>query len=77
VFASVGCARCFFAWDIGRRGLYAVALAPPPPYEDKYRPHHVCKLDKALYEFKQALRAWYAKFTSKLTKLGFKASKAN
>jgi hypothetical protein len=51
--------------------------SPPPPYEDKYRPHHVCKLDKALYEFKQALRAWYAKFTSKLTKLGFKASKAN
>jgi hypothetical protein len=37
----------------------------------------VCKLDKALYGLKQAPRAWYSKLSTKLTTLGFKASKAN
>jgi hypothetical protein len=54
-----------------------VYMRQPSGYEDKSRPHHVCKLDKALYGLKQASRAWHAKFTSKLIKLGFHASKAD
>jgi histone deacetylase 1/2 len=54
-----------------------VYMRQPPGYEDKTRPHFVCKLDKALYGLKQAPRAWYACLSSKLVDLGFKASKAD
>jgi histone deacetylase 1/2 len=54
-----------------------VYMRQPPGYEDKTRPHFVCKLDKALYGLKQAPRAWYARLSSKLVDLGFKASKAD
>jgi histone deacetylase 1/2 len=37
----------------------------------------VCKLDKALYRLKQAPRAWYARLSTKLCGLGFKASKSD
>jgi histone deacetylase 1/2 len=54
-----------------------VYMRQPPGYEDKTRPHFVCKLDKALYGLKQAPRAWCALLSSKLVDLGFKASKAD
>jgi hypothetical protein len=38
---------------------------------------HVCNLDKALYGLKQTPRAWYARLSSKLNSLGFRASKAD
>jgi hypothetical protein len=31
-----------------------VFMKQPPGYEDKSRPHYVCKLDKAIYGLKQA-----------------------
>jgi hypothetical protein len=31
-----------------------VYMKQPPGYEDKTRPHHVCKLDKAINGLKQA-----------------------
>jgi hypothetical protein len=37
----------------------------------------VCKLDKALYDLKEAPRAWYSKLSAKLISLGFHASKAD
>jgi hypothetical protein len=37
----------------------------------------VCKLDKALYELKQAPRAWYSRLSKKLIELGFNSSKAD
>lgn len=37
----------------------------------------MCKLDKVLYGLKQAPRAWYARVSSKLYDLGFKASKSD
>jgi histone deacetylase 1/2 len=54
-----------------------VYMRQPPGYEDKQRPHYVCKLDKALYGLKQAPRAWYSRLSSKLVALGFVASKSD
>jgi hypothetical protein len=54
-----------------------VFMHQPPGYEDKSRPHYVCKLDKVLYGLKQAPRAWYARLSTKLLELGFKISKAD
>ena len=38
---------------------------------------HVCKSNKALYELKQAPRAWYARIVNYTHKLGFMKSDAN
>lgn len=54
-----------------------VFMRQPPGYEDKNRPHYVCKLDKALYGLKQAPHAWYSRLSQKLQDLGFKSSKAD
>ena len=54
-----------------------VYMRQPPGYEDKRKPHHVCKLDKALYGLKQAPRAWYSRLSLQLKHLGFIASKAD
>jgi histone deacetylase 1/2 len=52
-----------------------VYMRQPPGYEDCTKPNYVCKLDKAPYGLKQAPREWYARLSSKLLSLGFKASK--
>ena len=52
-------------------------MRQPPGYENKQKPHYVCKLDKALYGLKQAPRAWYARLSMQLKRLGFIASKAD
>jgi hypothetical protein len=49
-----------------------VYIHQPSGYEDKNLSHYVCKLDKALYELKQAPRVWYARLSTKLLQLGFK-----
>jgi histone deacetylase 1/2 len=50
-----------------------VYMRQPPGHEDKSKPTYICKLDKALYELKQAPQAW----SSKLVSLGFPASKSD
>nr|GEU55429.1 retrovirus-related Pol polyprotein from transposon TNT 1-94 [Tanacetum cinerariifolium] len=57
-----GCKNAFLNWKI----LEEVYVQQPPGFEINEYPNHVCKLDKALYELKQAPRAWYLKGTSNL-----------
>ncbi|GKD33069.1 uncharacterized mitochondrial protein-like protein [Tanacetum coccineum] len=49
-----------------------VLMKPPPGVS--YKPGKVCKLRKALYGLKQAPRAWYEKFATIVTSLGFVSS---
>jgi CRISPR/Cas system Type II protein with McrA/HNH and RuvC-like nuclease domain len=49
----------------------------PPDFEDQEYPNNVYKLHKALYELKQAPRAWYKCLRNFLTHNGFKIDKAN
>lgn len=48
-----------------------VYMHQPPGMVDKSKPHHVWKLEKALYDLKQAPRAWNARFSSFVERLGF------
>ncbi|XP_068655316.1 uncharacterized mitochondrial protein AtMg00810-like [Aristolochia californica] len=48
-----------------------------PGYIDPRFPAHVCKLQIALYGLKQAPRAWFQRFSSFLTHLGFHCSRAD
>jgi Reverse transcriptase (RNA-dependent DNA polymerase) len=38
-----------------------IFMEQPPGFADPLYPNHVCKLNKTLYELKQALRAWFSK----------------
>ena len=49
----------------------------PPDFVDKEKPHYVCKLNKALYRLKQAPRAWNARFSQFLLRLGFVTTKSD
>ncbi|XP_073360636.1 uncharacterized protein [Aegilops tauschii subsp. strangulata] len=54
-----------------------VFMHQPPGYVDSRFPHHVCKLDKAIYGLKQSPRAWYSRLSSRLQELGFAPSRAD
>jgi histone deacetylase 1/2 len=47
----------------------------PLGFGNPHAPHHICKLDKALYGLKEAPRAWYSRLSTKLCDLGFTPSK--
>ena len=51
-----------------------VFMSQPLGFVDKAHPSHVCQLHKSLNGLKQALRAWFERFTSLLLTLGFIAS---
>ena len=51
-------------------------MRQPLGYEDSHKPNYICKLDKALYGFKEAPPACYSRLSSQLTHLGFVASKS-
>jgi hypothetical protein len=63
-----------FLHDVLEEEIY---MRQPPGYEDKCAPHHICKVDKAIYGFKQAPRARYSRLSMKLKALGFMSSKAD
>jgi hypothetical protein len=48
-----------------------VYVEQPPNFEDEKKPSHVYKLRKALYDLKQALRAWYERVRDFLLSKGF------
>jgi histone deacetylase 1/2 len=54
-----------------------VYMRQPPGFVSKDHPGYVCKLDKAIYGFKQAPRAWYSRLSHKLQSLGFSPSKGD
>lgn len=52
-------------------------IRQPEGFVDAQRPYHVCKLVKALYGFKQALRAWFDKLRVSFQTWNFRKSKSN
>ena len=50
-----GCKKCIFKWFIKE----TVYVEQPPGFENEKFSTHVFKLKKALYDLKQAPRAWY------------------
>ncbi|KAL6505058.1 hypothetical protein OROGR_024875 [Orobanche gracilis] len=51
-----------------------VYMSQPPGFVDPSFPHHVCKLNKAIYGLRQASRAWYNELKSFLSSNGFKST---
>ena len=51
-----------------------IYMAQPPGFIDSDNPNHVCKLHKAIYNLKQAPRAWYHELHTFLLVVGFKNS---
>lgn len=54
-----------------------VHMLQPEGFADSQNPHHVCKLTKALYGFKQAPRAWFEKLKHALLSWNFVNSVAD
>ncbi|KAM0049451.1 putative RNA-directed DNA polymerase [Helianthus debilis subsp. tardiflorus] len=51
-----------------------VYMQQPPGFVNPHHPNHVCRLKKSLYGLKQAPRAWYTRFSTFVTSLGFRNS---
>lgn len=54
-----------------------VYMTQPWGFVDPERPNHLCRLSKALYRVKQALRVWFNTFSNFLIDFGFTCSKSN
>lgn len=54
-----------------------VYMRQPQGFEDNTYPTHVCKLKKAIYELKQAPRAWYTTLSELLVSHNFHKSKSD
>jgi hypothetical protein len=54
-----------------------VYCCQPTDFTDPAHPDLVCHLRKSLYGLKQALQAWYSRFASYLTTLGFIKAKSD
>jgi hypothetical protein len=52
-------------------------MEQPPGYADSSHPNHVCHLKKAIYGLKQALRAWFHRFSHFLLTIGFNSNQAD
>jgi hypothetical protein len=55
--------------------LETVYYSQPTRFVDPVWPDHVCLLNKSLYRLKQVPRAWYNRFTTYITSLGFVEAK--
>ena len=54
-----------------------VFMFQPPGFKDSSKPHHVCRLKRAIYGLKQAPRAWFTALTAAITQLHFLQSKTD
>ncbi|GJT99297.1 ribonuclease H-like domain-containing protein [Tanacetum coccineum] len=54
-----------------------VYMHQPPGFVDPNKPDYVCHLQRSLYGLKQAPRAWFQRFASYATRVGFQHSKTD
>ncbi|RVW26826.1 Retrovirus-related Pol polyprotein from transposon RE2 [Vitis vinifera] len=54
-----------------------VYMMQPPGFKDLSLPDYVCRLRKAIYDLKQAPKAWYSALKTALLALGFQNSKVD
>ena len=54
-----------------------VYCAQPTGFVDSSRPDYVCRLNKSLYELKQAPRSWHSRFARHITSLIFVEAKCD
>lgn len=54
-----------------------VFMHQPEGFIDSHKPHHVCKLTKALYGIKQAPQAWFDRLRFTLVQWGFENAKSD
>ncbi|GJS96543.1 ribonuclease H-like domain-containing protein [Tanacetum coccineum] len=54
-----------------------VYMHQPPGFVDSAYPDYVCHLQRSLYRLKQAHRAWFQRFASFITRVGFHHSKTD
>lgn len=52
-------------------------MKQPPGYVHPHHLDHVCSLRKALYDLKQAPRAWYQRFAVYISSIGFTSRSDN
>ena len=64
--------NAFFHGELDRE----IYMNQPMGFQSQEYPNYVCKLHKALYRLKQALRAWYGKIAEFLTYSGYAMSYA-
>jgi hypothetical protein len=55
----------------------AVYCSQPTGFVNAANPDLVCRLNRSLYSLKQAPRAWYSRFTTYLTSIGFVEAKSD
>ncbi|GJZ76803.1 ribonuclease H-like domain-containing protein [Tanacetum coccineum] len=54
-----------------------VYMHQPPGFRDSVHPDYVCLLQRSLYGLKQAPRAWFQRFASYITRVGFHHSRCD
>ncbi|GJY06859.1 ribonuclease H-like domain-containing protein [Tanacetum coccineum] len=54
-----------------------VYMHQPPGFQDSSHPDYVCLLQRSLYGLKQAPRAWFQRFASYITRVGFHRSRCD
>jgi hypothetical protein len=54
-----------------------VYMHQPPGFRDSVHPDYVCLLKRSLYGLKQAPRAWFQRFASYITRVGFSHSRCD
>ncbi|GJR71976.1 ribonuclease H-like domain-containing protein [Tanacetum coccineum] len=54
-----------------------IYMHQPPGFQDSVHPDYVCLLQRSLYGLKEAPRAWFQRFASYITRVGFHHSRCD